>query len=135
MIFEGQGLLFAGHSEAGKSTITNLLRDTGEILCDDRIIVRRHSKGFRIHGTWSHGDITEVSSASAPLKAILFLEQAAENQLIPLLDRKEVFRRLVFLVIRPLVTAEWWGGGAFLTGTDNQGGALLRTEIQEGRRS
>jgi len=109
MIFNGQGLLFAGHSEAGKSTITNLLRDTGEILCDDRIIIRRHPEGFRLHGTWSHGDIPDVSSASAPLRAILFLEQAPENRLVPIPDPKEVFRRLVFLVVRPLATAEWWG--------------------------
>ena len=108
MILNGRGLLFAGHSEAGKSTITNLLREDGEILCDDRVIVPRHPEGFRVHGTWSHGDIPDVSSASASLKAILFLEQAPENQLVPLPDRKEIFRRLVFLVIRPLVTGEWW---------------------------
>lgn len=108
MIFGDRGLLFAGHSEAGKSTITHLLREEGEILCDDRVIVRRHPEGFRVHGTWSHGDIPDVSSASALLKAILFLEQAPENKLVPLPDRKEVFRRLVFLVIRPLVTGDWW---------------------------
>ncbi len=27
-----------------------------EILCDDRNIVRRWPDGFRVHGTWSHGD-------------------------------------------------------------------------------
>jgi hypothetical protein len=108
LIFSGRGLIFAGHSDAGKSTITNLLRAAGEILCDDRVIIRRNPEGFRVHGTWSHGDIPDVSSASAPLKAILFLEQAPENRLVPLLDPKEVFRRLVFLVVRPLVTADWW---------------------------
>jgi hypothetical protein len=108
LIINRHGLLFAGHSEAGKTTMTNLLRDDGEILCDDRMIVRRMPEGFQIFGTWSHGDIPEVSSASAPLRAILFLEQAEENGLIPLTDKKEILRRLLFLVIRPLVTKEWW---------------------------
>jgi hypothetical protein len=108
MIINRKGLLFAGHSEAGKSTITNLLRDDGEILCDDRIITRRHPQGFQIYGTWSHGDIQEVSPSSAPLRGILFLEQADVNELILLTDKKESLRRLLFLVIKPLVTAEWW---------------------------
>ena len=79
MILNGQGLLFAGHSRAGKSTITTLLKTAGQILCDDRNIVRRHPDGWRLYGTWSHGDIPDVSPASAPLRAILLLEQAPET--------------------------------------------------------
>lgn len=94
-ILNGQGLLFVGHSEAGKSTTVTMLKNaergvTGpsalevEILCDDRNIVRKWSKplsatgpsGWRVHGTWSHGDVAEVSSSSAPLRAILFIQQA-----------------------------------------------------------
>jgi MoaA/NifB/PqqE/SkfB family radical SAM enzyme len=47
-IINGAGMLFVGHSDAGKSTITRLLMDAGgagdmqvEILCDDRNIVRK----------------------------------------------------------------------------------------------
>ncbi len=108
MILDGQGLLFVGHSEAGKSTTVTMLRSEGEILCDDRIVVRRWPEGFRIHGTWSHGDVPVVSSASAPLRAVLFLEQAPENRLVPVQDRREVVRQLPFYVVRPLVTADWW---------------------------
>ena len=39
----------------------------GEVLCDDRNIVRRSPGGFRVYGTWSHGEVPIVSSASAPL--------------------------------------------------------------------
>ena len=108
MIIDGQGVLFAGHSDAGKSTIATLLQEEGEILCDDRIVIRHWPEGFKIHGTWSHGDIPTVSPASAPLKALLFLEQASTNQLIPMNDRREVIRRILFLVIKPLVTSDWW---------------------------
>ncbi len=50
----------------------------------------------------------DVSSAAAPLRAILFLEQSARNEIIPLTDRKLVWQRLLATLIRPLVTAEWW---------------------------
>ncbi len=108
MVLDGHGLLFVGHSEAGKSTTVTMLRGEGEILCDDRIVVRRWPEGFRIHGTWSHGDVPVVSSASAPLRAVLFLEQAPENRLVPIQDRRDVVRQLPFYVVRPLVTAGWW---------------------------
>jgi len=108
VVLKGKGLLFAGHSEAGKSTIVTMLKDQAEILCDDRMIVRRWEDRFRIHGNWSHGDVPEVSAASAPLAAIMFLEQASKNRLIPLDDKKEVVIKLLACLIKPLVTADWW---------------------------
>ena len=108
MILYGKGVLFVGHSEAGKSTTVSMLKNEGEILCDDRIIVRRWPDGFRIHGTWSHGDVPEVSNSSARLHAIFFLEQSSENCLEPIQDRREINRMLPFYVIQPLVTADWW---------------------------
>ena len=113
--FQGKGLLFAGHSEAGKSTIATLLKGKAEILCDDRIIVRKPqattrmpNAGFRIYGTWSHGDVPDISNHSAPLTAILFLEKSEKNQLIPLKDKKEITRRILSCLIRPFVTVDWW---------------------------
>ncbi len=134
-ILDGQGLLFVGHSDAGKTTMVRMLlaychseersdeesrscddetlrsaqRDmVVEILCDDRNIVRRTPAGFRVYGTWSHGESPLVSPASAPLRAILFLDKAAENRLTPLADRREVTRRLLACLIKPFVTADWW---------------------------
>jgi hypothetical protein len=108
MKISGQGFLFAGHSEAGKSTTVTLLQEEGEILCDDRMIVRRWPEGFRIHGTWSHGDVPHVSAAEAPLRAILFLEKAKTNRLIPIEGPKEILKRILPLLIKPLVTGDWW---------------------------
>ena len=108
MAVNGQGLLFVGHSEAGKSTILTMLREEGEILCEDRVIVRRWPDRFRIHGSWSQGDVPQVSAADAPLRAILFLEKAGTNRLERLEDRKEIVRRLPFFLIKALVTADWW---------------------------
>ncbi len=108
VILDGQGLLFVGHAEAGKSTTASLLRDYAQILCDDRMIVRRWAEGFRIHGNWSHGDVPVVSAASAPLRAILFLRQSSRNRLVRIEDRMAILGRLLGCLIRPVVTAEWW---------------------------
>jgi len=108
MILNRQGLLFVGNSEAGKSTTTLMLKGQAEILCDDRIIVRRWPEGFKIHGTWSHGDVPEVSPDSAPLKAILFLKKSHENRLEPLQRGPAISQRLLACLIRPLGTREWW---------------------------
>ena len=105
----GRGFLFAGASEAGKSTITMMLRNRAKILCDDRMIVRRDAGGgFRIHGTWSHGDVPQVSPESAPFAGLFFLRQAGENRLERIEDRRAVIRDLLPRFVRPLVTADWW---------------------------
>jgi len=112
-ILNGAGMIFVGHSESGKTTTTQLLMDAGvaaanghsphqvEILCDDRNIVRCLEDGWWVYGTWSHGDNPLISPNGAPLRAIFFIEQANENTLTPLTDRKEIVRRLLGCVIKP----------------------------------
>jgi hypothetical protein len=132
VILNGQGLLFVGHSSAGKSTIIKMLKaaasleaDTHrplkmEVLCDDRNVIRKwfptsSTKGkvqnmsaWRVHGTWSHGEISDVSPASASLHAILFLQQDTFNMITPMTNRKEILKRLLGTLIKPMVTADWW---------------------------
>lgn len=119
LTLDGRGLLFVGHSEAGKSTTMLMLREAlgarVRVLCDDRNVVRHWSDGFGggppgfyVHGTWSHGDVPDVSSAGAPLRAILFLEQSLENEIVALTERRDVLRRLLATLIKPMVTADWW---------------------------
>jgi MoaA/NifB/PqqE/SkfB family radical SAM enzyme len=104
----GQGLLFVGHSEAGKSTTVTMLQGRAEILCDDRVIVRRWPDGIRIHGSWCHGDVPDVSAASAPLRAILFLKKSSRNRITGMEDRRAILGGLLACVVRPVITAEWW---------------------------
>jgi len=106
--FKGKGLVFAGHSEAGKSTMANMLKGKAEILCDDRIIIRNRPDGFKIYGTWSHGDVADVSPDSAPLKAIMFLEKSDKNKAALIKNKKEINKRILACLIRPFVTADWW---------------------------
>jgi hypothetical protein len=118
-IINGSGVLFVGHSEKGKSTITQMLMDTEkengdlkdlqiEILCDDRNIIRKWDDGWRVYGSWSHGDISVISASSAPLRAIFFLEQSKNNKVIPLDDQARIIPFLLSHVIRPLTTLDWW---------------------------
>lgn len=108
IVVDGKGLVFVGHSEAGKSTMMKMLRERGEILCDDRIIVRRWPDGFKIYGTWSNGELPDVSPASAPLHAIMFLEKATTNEVIPVTSKAERLGLLLSHVVKPLATADWW---------------------------
>jgi GTPase SAR1 family protein len=108
VILDGRGLVFVGPSSAGKSTTVNMLKGRAEILCDDRNILRRWPDGWHAHGTWSHGDVPNVSPSSAPLRAILFLEQSKQNTIVQLTDRMEIWRRFLATLIKPMVTPEWW---------------------------
>jgi hypothetical protein len=108
VILDGKGFLFVGHSDAGKSTTVKMLKGQAEILCDDRNIVRKKDDGFQLYGTWSHGEVPDVSAASAPLRAILFLKQAPENRIEPVADNKESLQILLACLIKPYVSTDWW---------------------------
>jgi hypothetical protein len=108
VILDGRGLVFVGHSESGKSTIIKMLQEKAKILCDDRNIVRRHSSQFRVHGSWSHGQVHAVSADSAPLTAIFFLHKSNRTRILPQRNQGVIISNLLACLIRPLVTVDWW---------------------------
>jgi hypothetical protein len=109
LIYKGSGLAFAGHSEAGKSTMVKIFKDRSEILCDDRNIIRKKpGHGFYLYGTWSHGDIPDVSASRAKLKALFFLNKSKENRIERIEDRREITTRILDCIVKPLVTPDWW---------------------------
>jgi len=113
---DGHGLVFAGPSEAGKSTIVKLIGERAKVLCDDRVVIRGGDDGFRVHGTWSHGEIDRVSPGSAPLRAVFFLRQAAANRLNRVVDARAILRDFLPRLVRPLVSADWWEKALELAG-------------------
>ena len=108
VVLNGQGMLFAGPSEAGKSTMVKILKKKAKILCDDRMIIRREDEGFTIHGTWSHGEIPLVSPDSAPFHSLFFLRQSSENRVERIEERRAIVQDLLVRIVRPLVTVDWW---------------------------
>ena len=75
---DGQAHLFMGPSGAGKSTLAQLIADAdaGEILSDDRIIVRQTQDTVAAYGTPWNGDRHHHTADLAPICAIYFLTQA-----------------------------------------------------------
>jgi hypothetical protein len=82
-----QGLLFAGRSGDGKSTIATMALAAGlPVLSDDLNAVRRDGQGFELLPLPFTGDLEEhqLSGTPAPLRAVLALRKAGEDALEPL---------------------------------------------------
>ena len=82
----GQGLLFAGKSRSGKSTLMNLWKNVGEavLLGDERISMRKQADGYWIYGTPWSSSAGVASPDSAPLEAVFILKHGSKNQAIRL---------------------------------------------------
>ena len=100
----GNGVLFAGQSGAGKSTVTRLLADTegARFLSDDRIMLRRFGGKLSMFGTPWPGDAGIAVNESVPLKAVCFLRQADTTSL-RLLKPEEILQRLL-----PVASIPWY---------------------------
>jgi len=110
----GQGIIFAGTSGAGKSTVADLwknrisrLKSQGMepskntiLLSDDRIIIRKIDGRFLIFGTPWHGDSKVCSPEDAPLDKIFFLQQAKENK-VKKIDSIKAASRLIVCSFPP----------------------------------
>lgn len=82
---DGTGWLFAGHSEAGKSTIAGLWdAQRATILSDDRVILTIASDRVWMHGTPWHGDAEFATPSAAVVRRIFFLEHGVANGIRPL---------------------------------------------------
>ena len=82
----GQGIVFIGHSGAGKSTQVELwCQEPGVIaMNDDRIAVRMEANGPMCYGTPWGGTADIARNHATPLAALIVLEQAPENAIQPL---------------------------------------------------
>lgn len=77
--------VFAGQSEAGKSTTARLWHKEGAtILSDDRVVLRLRDGQVWVYGTPWHGEEEFASPESAPLSKIFVLAHGQENDVRPL---------------------------------------------------
>ncbi len=119
----GQGVVFTGVSGAGKSTLAELWkqRQGATILSDDRLILRpaqdvkaelgdMWEDDYALYGAPWHGDAGISAYGGVPLKRILFLKQAPENELVamPLIEATTA------LIVRCFPTF-WDAGGMDFT--------------------
>jgi hypothetical protein len=101
---DGNGLLFAGKSGNGKTTLARIWQKhpRAMVLNDDRVIVRRREGGFFIHGSPWHGDFNDYLESrleSAPLRRLFFIHHARRNT-ARILSPKEAFG-LLYPVLFP----------------------------------
>jgi hypothetical protein len=104
LVWQASGLIFAGVSGTGKSTLAGLWRrwgdDRSSIVDDEHLIVRYRHKVARLYGVpWMRGDRQSLSG-SAPLKAIFFLVQGPQNR-CQILSPAEALARLMSQVFLP----------------------------------
>jgi hypothetical protein len=84
LVADGRGLLFCGHSGAGKTTTALLWRKYRrgtEVLSDDRIVVRFRAGRPWIFGTPWHGSGRFAQPRGVPLAGVFFLRQAERSRL------------------------------------------------------
>lgn len=75
--FGSKGYLFSGRSGYGKTTIANLFKEAGgEVVHDDRIIIRQSGSQYRIYNTPVYDN--EVSRF-APLDSIYLISHGTDN--------------------------------------------------------
>ena len=81
----GKGIVFVGHSGAGKSTQVGLWSKFPGVTAmnDDRIAVRVKNGNAVAYGTPWGGTANIARNHRAPLAAIVVLEQATENEIHP----------------------------------------------------
>lgn len=81
-VFRGQAILFCGQSGAGKSTQANLWKRYlhCDILNYDKPCVLCEKGGVYAHGSPWSGKERMIKNEFAPLRAIVFVEQAKKNQ-------------------------------------------------------
>ena len=84
-IRNGKAFLFAGVSEAGKTTISRLAPPDATLLTDEISYVRKLEAGYIAHGTPFTGELAKVGeNVSAPVAALYLLAKGSENRIDPL---------------------------------------------------
>ena len=79
---DGRGILFTAPSGTGKTTQARLWRDTlgADIVCNDRVILRRHAEGWKSYGFPVDGDEPAGNWGVHRPAAIVVLSQGPENR-------------------------------------------------------
>lgn len=103
-VYNHKGSIFAGKSGAGKSTIAKLIdkKYKGNVLSDDRIVIRKIDEDFLMYGTPWPGEAGYTMNLSAPLNGIFFVEPGQDN-VINKLSPSESISRLF-----PVVSIPWY---------------------------
>jgi hypothetical protein len=102
---DGEGLVFVGHSGAGKSTISEIAETLGaHVLSDDRAIITLEDGQPVLWGSPWHGSHRKGDATSAPLRGIFLLVQDDENSVVSV-PRSRALGEMFVRTIHPSVDA------------------------------
>lgn len=112
--YEKKTVAFAGPSGVGKSTQANIWREylNAQILNGDRAALRKTEQGWTAYGSPYAGTSGIYKNDSAPLAAIIVLQQGGENRFRPLTPQ-EAFRYLY-----PEISVHQWDKEFVAAATD-----------------
>ena len=104
MVLEKKGYIFPGISTAGKTTVSRqfMERGRGEILSDDRMIVRKIDSTFHAYGTPWPGDAGIAVNKGVPLSGLFFIHHSDRNRVDPLAPNEAVER------LMPVSSIPWY---------------------------
>lgn len=101
VVAEGNGMIFGGPSDVGKTTLARIWHDNGAtLLNDDRVILRLINGKAALSGSPWHGEEPEVRAQTVPLRAIFHLKQARENK-VRQLAGTEALAKLIATTVAP----------------------------------
>jgi hypothetical protein len=103
-VLKNKGYIFPGRSGAGKSTLTRqfLAKQRGQVLSDDRMVVRMVDGTFTAYGTPWPGDAAIAANKRVSLSGIFFISHGSGNR-VREISRKEAFERLL-----PVTSIPWY---------------------------
>lgn len=104
----GDGFLFVGASEAGKTTVADLSAHH-QVVNDEICLIEFTPEGALLHGTPFNGHFPRKSPGSAPLRAILLLAQGAVHELADT-DRGPAVAALAGQIVPPVGLADQLDG-------------------------
>jgi len=98
---DGRGILFAGQSDSGKTTMSRLCKKekNAVVLSDDRIILRKIKNRFFIYGTPWHGELEEVSNQGVPLDKIYLINHGKKNLIVQFKGSQAIGQFLRFAIL------------------------------------
>lgn len=104
VVMDNEAYLFSADSGTGKSTHTELWQsyfgDKAQILNDDKPAIRVLDGKAYAYGTPWSGKSDKNLNLKVPLKAIIFIERAAENSAYPI-SSKEAIALIMGQTLRP----------------------------------
>jgi hypothetical protein len=103
VVLDGKGYIFAGPSNAGKTTLARLWHEfsEGTILGDECLILRRRGNGFWAYGTPWVGEAGLFAPDGVPVEALFFIHHDNVNKLRPIAPQAGVMQLLAQSLLTP----------------------------------